>query len=70
MTPLTALGCVAATCTTLAFVPQVLRVWRTRSATDISGAMYGLFILGLALWVAPRSSLARVTEKSAIRPAY
>ena len=52
MTTATALGYAAAICTTLSFVPQVLRVWRTRSANDISGAMYGLFVFGLALWIA------------------
>jgi MtN3 and saliva related transmembrane protein len=44
------IGYAAASCTTLSFVPQVLRVWRTRSAADISAAMYGLFLCGLALW--------------------
>jgi MtN3 and saliva related transmembrane protein len=52
VTSLTALGYFAATCTTLSFVPQVLRVWRTRSAADISGWMYGLFITGLLFWIA------------------
>lgn len=46
------LGYAAALCTTASFVPQALRVWRTRSAADISGAMYGLFIIGLLLWIA------------------
>jgi len=43
-------GCAAAACTTASFVPQVLRVRRTRSAADLSAAMYALFITGLALW--------------------
>jgi len=30
------LGFAAATCTTVAFVPQVLHIWRTRSTRDIS----------------------------------
>lgn len=46
-----AFGYAAASCTTLSFVPQVLKVWRTRSAQDISSGMYLLFILGLALWL-------------------
>jgi MtN3 and saliva related transmembrane protein len=45
------LGYVAAVFTTLSFVPQVLRVYRTRSAHDISATMYGMFIFGLALWI-------------------
>ncbi len=43
-------GYAAATCTTLSFVPQVWRVWRTRSAADISAAMYGSFLFGVFLW--------------------
>lgn len=45
-------GYAAAACTTLSFVPQVLKIWQTRSAADISSGMYGLFIVGLALWLA------------------
>ena len=45
------LGLVAGTCTTIAFVPQVLQVWRTRSARDISIGMYSVFLVGVALWL-------------------
>jgi len=44
------LGYGAAASTTLSFVPQVWRVYRTRSAGDISTGMYSLFIGGLVLW--------------------
>lgn len=47
---LESIGYAAACCTTLSFVPQVLRVWRTRSAADISAVMYSMFIAGLLLW--------------------
>lgn len=51
--PLTeALGFLAAACTTFAFVPQALRVWRTRSADDISLAMYVILVTGVILWIA------------------
>lgn len=46
------LGFVAGACSTLAFVPQVLRVWKTRSATDISYGMYFIFLTGNVLWFA------------------
>ena len=46
------LGYLAAAGTTVAFLPQVIRVYRTRSAEDISTAMYVLFITGVALWIA------------------
>lgn len=44
-------GYLAATITTLSFVPQVIQVWRTRSAADISFGMYAGFMVGVALWV-------------------
>jgi MtN3 and saliva related transmembrane protein len=47
----TALGTVAGILTTAAFVPQVVKTWRTRSARDISGAMFVAFSLGVALWI-------------------
>lgn len=46
------LGLFAGTCTTIAFVPQVWQVWKTRSAKDISIGMYSLFMLGVSLWLA------------------
>ena len=46
------LGFAGAGCTTVSFIPQVLKIRRTRSAADISAGMYLLFILGLGLWLA------------------
>ena len=48
----TSVGFAAAFLTTVAFVPQVLKIWRTRSANDVSLGMYSLFSLGVALWLA------------------
>lgn len=45
------LGYAAASCTTLSFVPQAWRIWRLRSADDISTPMYVIFICGVALWL-------------------
>ncbi len=45
------LGYIAGFCTTIAFVPQVLKVWRSRSARDISLGMYLLFTFGLICWL-------------------
>lgn len=45
-------GFVAATCTTVAFLPQVAKIWRTRKTEDISLSMYVIFSTGLALWLA------------------
>lgn len=44
------IGSVAAFCTTIAFVPQLIRVWRLKSARDISLNMFLLFSLGELLW--------------------
>lgn len=45
------LGFAAAVCTTSAFVPQVLLVWRERGAPGISTGMYLMFIVGVAMWL-------------------
>jgi MtN3 and saliva related transmembrane protein len=45
------LGAIAGTLTTVAFVPQVVKTWRTRSAHDISLWMFLLFNTGLVLWL-------------------
>lgn len=45
------LGFAAAACTTGAFVPQVLLVWRQRGAPGISVGMYLMFIAGVAMWL-------------------
>ena len=44
-------GSAAATLTTIAFVPQAWKVWRTKHTADISLGMYTLFTLGVALWL-------------------
>ncbi len=44
-------GTVAATLTTVAFVPQVWQIWRTRNARDISLTMYCIFTAGVVLWL-------------------
>ena len=52
MSAITLLGLVAATCTTAAFVPQVVKAWRSGSSADLSVGMYGLLTAGLSLWLA------------------
>ena len=44
------LGLIAGTLTTIAFVPQLLKVWNTKSAKDISYIMFIMFIIGIVLW--------------------
>jgi MtN3 and saliva related transmembrane protein len=45
-------GYIAAVSTTVAFVPQVARAWRTRSTGDISLGMYMLLVAGTMFWLA------------------
>jgi len=45
-------GYAAAFCTTFAFLPQVLRVWRTHSTQDISLRMFLVLVTGLCLSLA------------------
>jgi MtN3 and saliva related transmembrane protein len=45
------IGWLATTLTTVAFVPQVWRAWKTRSARDLSLSMYLIFTAGVVLWL-------------------
>jgi MtN3 and saliva related transmembrane protein len=45
-------GYVAAVLTTIAFVPQAWKTWKTRSAAGVSLRMYLIFTLGVTLWLA------------------
>jgi MtN3 and saliva related transmembrane protein len=45
------IGSVAAVCTTVSFIPQLIRVYRLKSARDISLIMFLVFSLGVFLWL-------------------
>ena len=45
------LGFVAGTLTAFAFLPQVVRTWRTRSSSDLSMAMLSAQSAGVSLWI-------------------
>lgn len=49
--PVTFVGLAAAFCTTVAFLPQVIKTWRTRSTKDISLVMFLVFTTGIFLWL-------------------
>jgi len=51
MSPADLLGLVAASLTTVAFVPQVWHTWKSRSGAGISLLMISLFALGVFLWL-------------------
>lgn len=44
-------GFAAGLLTTLAFVPQVTKIWKSRSAKDISLRAFLAFTVGVALWL-------------------
>ena len=48
---LTWVGLLAAFCSTAAFLPQVIKTWRTRSTKDISLVMFTVLIIGILLWL-------------------
>lgn len=45
------LGLVAGAFTTLAFVPQVAKTWRSKYTRDISLGMFAIFSVGVLLWL-------------------
>ena len=51
MNPVTLLGLVAGTLTTFAFVPQVIKTWKTKSSGDLSVVTMSLIRIGVLLWL-------------------
>ncbi len=45
------IGLVAGFLTTFAFIPQVWKIWKSKSARDISLRTYVAFSTGVALWL-------------------
>ena len=51
MDAVTLLGLAAGLLTTVSFLPQLVKAWRSRSTGDISLAMYCIFSTGVLLWL-------------------
>lgn len=51
MNAVSLVGLIAALCTTFAFLPQALRIIKTRHTKDLSLGMYVIFSLGVFLWL-------------------
>ena len=45
------IGFLAAFCTTFAFFPQAVKVWKTKSTRDISLYMFIIFTVGVLSWL-------------------
>jgi MtN3 and saliva related transmembrane protein len=50
MNPITIVGLIAASFTTIALLPQLMKVWKTKSTRDISTGMFLLYSSGVFLW--------------------
>ncbi|HIK27508.1 MAG: SemiSWEET transporter [Oscillatoriaceae bacterium SKW80] len=48
---ITAVGFAAATCTTIAFLPQLIKTWQSKSAKDVSFGMLIFFCSGVFMWL-------------------
>lgn len=46
-----AVGLVAGTLTTVAFLPQLVKTWSSKSAKDVSFGMLAVFCAGVLLWL-------------------
>jgi MtN3 and saliva related transmembrane protein len=44
-------GYVAASLTTVAFLPQAYDVWKTNDTESLSAATYSIYLIGLVLWM-------------------
>lgn len=47
----TTIGLLAGILTTISFLPQVIKTWRSKSAKDISLSMFLTFCMGVILWI-------------------
>lgn len=45
------IGIVAGVLTTVAFIPQVVKTWRSRSSGDLSLGMFGMMVTGVIFWL-------------------
>lgn len=51
MNGVTIIGLLAGTLTTISFLPQVIKTWKTKSTKDISLGMFLTFCTGSLLWI-------------------
>jgi MtN3 and saliva related transmembrane protein len=45
------LGFIAAFCTTIAFIPQAVKIYKSKHTKDISLGMFSLLNIGIVLWL-------------------
>ncbi|MDX9791244.1 MAG: SemiSWEET transporter [Candidatus Kapaibacterium sp.] len=44
-------GYIAAICTTISFIPQIIKIFKDKEAKDISIGMYLIFGFGVLMWL-------------------
>lgn len=45
------IGLIAGICTTVSFIPQMVKIIKTKQVRDLSGYMYIILTTGIALWL-------------------
>jgi MtN3 and saliva related transmembrane protein len=45
------IGMIAGLLTTIAFLPQAIKIWRSKSTNDVSLAMFACLCAGVVLWI-------------------
>jgi MtN3 and saliva related transmembrane protein len=45
------IGVAAGTLCTISFLPQLIKIWKTKSARDVSLVMFVIFSAGITLWM-------------------
>ena len=51
MSVTTMMGFFAGFLTTISFLPQVVKIWKSKSASDLSLGMFSIFSLGVMFWL-------------------
>jgi MtN3 and saliva related transmembrane protein len=51
MTVTSMIGFFAGFLTTISFLPQVVKTWKSRSASDLSLVMFSVFSVGVVFWL-------------------
>lgn len=45
------IGLTAGVLTTISFLPQVIKTWKSKSANDLSLLMFSMFCTGILMWL-------------------
>ena len=51
MSTTTMVGFLAGFLTTISFLPQVVKIWKSRAASDLSLGMFSVFSVGVVFWL-------------------